>query len=129
MHYVIARFVAQRAGAMFYKIRLSLRNDDGSFMGIGLVYLLRAIESNASIRKAAASMSLSYPKALRIIRRLEEVLGTRVVITTRGGSAGGGATVTPEGKLIVARFEAFNSALHKEAEKIYGEIFPAGTPL
>ncbi|MBU1238623.1 LysR family transcriptional regulator [Myxococcota bacterium] len=112
-----------------FKLKLSLRDPDGSFMGIGLVSLLRAIETEKSIRKAAGTMSLSYPKALRIIRRLEEVLGTRVVETTRGGATGGGALVTDAGRRIMVRFEAMNSALHEEASRLFSQIFPDGTLL
>ncbi len=71
---------------------------DGEFvMGPRYVRLLEGIERHGSIRAACADLGLSYRTCLTRIRRMERVTGASIVITQRGGSARGGAEVTPLG--------------------------------
>ena len=80
-------------------LRVSLANDRGEeFMGAGLVRLLEGVARERSLRSAAGGMGLSYVKALRILRRLEENLGREVVHRTRGGAEHGGAALTAFGR-------------------------------
>ncbi len=89
------------------------------FMGIGLVWLLRLIKEFKSIHRAAAEMELSYVKALKIINRLEENLGRKVVIRKRGGATRGGAEVTPFAERYIEEYDRFLSALNAHAAKAF----------
>lgn len=86
-------------------------------MGIGLVWLLRRIGKFKSIHRAAADMELSYVKALKILNCLEENLGRKVVIRTRGGMARGGAELTPFAERYIEEYDRFLSELNAHAAK------------
>ena len=67
----------------------------------------------------SADMELSYVKALKILNRLEENLGRKVVIRTRGGAARGGAEITPFAERYIEEYDRFLSALNAHAEKSF----------
>jgi molybdate transport system regulatory protein len=91
--------------SMVVDVRVMLRNTDNQpFVGIGIIWLLKGIERHRSISRAASEMELSYPKALRIIKNLEEGLGRQVVIRYKGGNERGGAELTPLGRDFIKRF-------------------------
>ncbi len=93
---------------MRVKVRISLVNDEGkSFMGIGIVTLLKGIERHNSIRQAAGEMGMSYAKAHRILSELEGNLGKRVLDRRIGGPEGGGAQLTEFGREFLERYERF----------------------
>ncbi len=93
---------------MKVKVRISLVNDNGqSFMGIGIVTLLRGVEKYNSIRRAAGEMGMSYAKAHRILCELEDNLGKKVLSRRVGGPEGGGARLTSFGSEFLRRYEDF----------------------
>ncbi|MGM0595480.1 MAG: winged helix-turn-helix domain-containing protein [Myxococcota bacterium] len=108
---------------MQLKVRISFRDEQGSFMGIGLVWLLKGINKHNSINKAAREMSLSYPKAIRILNRLEEATKNKILNRQRGGPQGGGANLTEFGQSFLNQFEQFNQDITKYAEKKFIKDF------
>jgi molybdate transport system regulatory protein len=103
-------------------VRVMLKDEDGNaFMGIGVIWLLRAIEKHHSISQAAREMELSYPKALRMIRNLENGLHEPAVTRHHGGSLRGGAELTPKAKAFLERFEKLQSDLQQLATQRYEE--------
>lgn len=87
------------------KSKLSLRIDlpGGGRIGPGKVRLLELIEETGSISAAGRGMNMSYRRAWMLVDSLNEALGTPVVETRKGGSAGGGARLTDVGR-DVARY-------------------------
>ncbi len=103
---------------MDLRIKISLLDEGGEpFMGIGVVWLLDAVERTGSIRRAAAGMDLSYVKALKMIRRLEAGLGAQVVHPVRGGSGGGGTRLTPFGRKFIRDYDRFQRRIKDLAGK------------
>ena len=90
-------------------------------MGIGLLWLLRGVEKHKSIQRAAKKMDLSYPKALKILNRLDRKLGRPLLIRKRGGQERGGTVLTP----FAARFIAEYERLHNRVEAFAGKEFRA----
>lgn len=102
---------------MKLKVKIKIANElDESFMGAGLLDLLRRIENADSIHRAAVEMGLSYAKALKILNRLEENLGGRVLERTRGGRARGGARLTRFGKVFVREYGLFQERIVRSGE-------------
>lgn len=100
------------------EVRIKLKDDDGNaFVGIGSIWLLENIQSFGSVRAAAAAMELSYPKALKLIKSLEDNLGYEVVKRTKGGSNHGGAELTAEGLLFLENFRKLHNELQQEADR------------
>jgi len=103
---------------MEIQVKISLANDRGeTFMGIGLVWLLRAIHESGSISRASKEMKLSYAKALKIINRLEENLGSKLLIRKHGGCDRGGAELTPFGRKFIEKYDLMQAAIKESAEK------------
>lgn len=87
---------------------LSLRIDltSGGRIGPGKVRLLELIDETGSISAAGRGMSMSYRRAWMLVNSLSEALGTGVVETRKGGSAGGGASLTDAGREVVRHYRA-----------------------
>jgi molybdate transport system regulatory protein len=96
--------------------KLSIRIDfDSGSLGPGKVRLLELVAEAGSIRKAASGMKMSYRKAWLLLKALEETFGAPLVGTSTGGRAGGGATLTPLGTLVAARYRDVERAAGQAA--------------
>src|SRR3989442_13416156 len=74
-------------------------NWDGVFlMGPRYLRFLAAVDQTGTIRAAGQVVGWSYRTCLNRIRQMEGGLGGRVLSTTRGGRAGGGARVAQAGR-------------------------------
>ncbi|MDD5557077.1 MAG: LysR family transcriptional regulator [bacterium] len=106
------------------KVRISIVDGRGEpFMGIGLVRLLRRVERLGSIRRAAGDMGMSYVKALRILRRLEDALGDAVLDRRRGGASRGGASLTPFGRTFIGEYERYRARVARYARREFSSAF------
>ena len=76
-------------------------------------------------------MGMSYCKAWRLIRTLEERIGFALLKREVGGPSGGGSQVTPQGKALMNHYKLFRKEVKKNLEKIYRKHFnsPHPTPL
>jgi molybdate transport system regulatory protein len=78
---------------------------DGVFlMGPRYLRFLEAVERAGTIRAGGRAVGWSYRTCLNRIREMERVLGVRVLATTRGGRAGGGARLTEPARALVRIF-------------------------
>jgi len=75
------------------------------FLGEGRIALLKAIEKEGALSKAAKSMKMSYKKAWNLIDAMNKSSSTPVVITSTGGAGGGGAKLSDYGKQKINQFE------------------------
>ncbi|MDL5362968.1 TOBE domain-containing protein [Halalkalicoccus sp. NIPERK01] len=73
------------------------------------VELLAAIDEHGSIHAAAGALERSYAHAQRRVVELEEALGP-LVERQRGGSGGGGSSLTDEARALLERFERLETA-------------------
>ncbi len=89
------------------KVKLYLENEQGKFMGIGVLWLLQRVQSCCSLRAAAAELGISYSKAFRMVSNLETSLGEPVLERRRGGISRNGASLTPFGKAFIDLYDAF----------------------
>jgi molybdate transport system regulatory protein len=85
-----------------HKVWLTL---DGSFlMGPNYLRFLRAVDETGTIGEAGKVVGWSYRTCLNRIRRMEAILGARVLETARGGAEGGGSRLSPEARRLIAIF-------------------------
>lgn len=73
-------------------------------MGPNYLRFLAAVDQTGTIREGGRAVGWSYRTCLNRLRRMEQVLGRPVLITTRGGRAGGGARLTSEARQLVRIF-------------------------
>ncbi|HEX4635629.1 MAG TPA: LysR family transcriptional regulator [Rhizomicrobium sp.] len=83
---------------------LSIRIDfepSGSALGPGMAQLLERVDALGSIRRAAASMDMSYRKAWLLIQEIQKTFDGAVVTAEAGGLSGGGTKLTELGTNLV----------------------------
>ncbi len=97
--------------------RLTIRIDfgNGTAIGPGKIRLLEHVGETGSIRKAAGQMKMSYRRAWLLLKALDGTFGEALVETATGGRAGGGARLTPAGRLVVRQYRALEKAAAKAA--------------
>jgi molybdate transport system regulatory protein len=95
--------------------RVTLRLDfgQGRAIGHGKVRLLEAVRDQGSISAAGRSMGMSYRRAWLLIDELNRLFEAPVVETKHGGSAGGGAALTPFGHQVVQHYRSIERKAHK----------------
>ena len=70
--------------------------------------ILQRIDSLGSISQAARSAGISYKAAWQAIETLSNLAGEPLVDKAVGGSSGGGAVLTPAGRLVLEASASLN---------------------
>jgi molybdate transport system regulatory protein len=73
--------------------------------------LLRGVEELGSLTASAERLDVPYRTAWQRIEELETRIGTRLVETESGGSAGGGSHLTAEARDLIARFDRLTAGI------------------
>lgn len=91
--------------------RLTIRIDfdEGDSFGPGKAKLLELIGELASLRRAAATMEMSYRQAWLLVQAAGESFGAPLVETAVGGACGGGSRLTALGAEVLARYRAIEA--------------------
>lgn len=104
--------------------KVFLLDDAGDrFFGEGPYRLLLAVETEGSLRGAAASMGMAYTKALRLVRHAEQALGFALTQRTTGGRDGGGSRLTPQGKEFLDKYASYREQCTQACRGIYCQVF------
>lgn len=90
-----------------FKLWFSLKNGEGIF-GEGKWLLLKTIDEEGSLSKAAIKLKISYRKAWGDIKKMEQLLNITILDTLRGGNEGGSSKLTSEGKKILEFYSGFH---------------------
>ena len=81
---------------------------DEKFFGPGAARLFTLIDKYRSITSACQEMDLSYSKAHLIIKKMEKLLGKKMVLVQRGGKGGASAALSISGRELIVRYEAYS---------------------
>ncbi|WP_229008833.1 winged helix-turn-helix domain-containing protein [Methylophilus sp. Leaf408] len=99
------------------KIRIS--HEGNTALGPGKIELLLMIEQHGSISAAAKQMQMSYRRAWELVDVMNRCFDQVVVLSSTGGTHGGGAQVTEFGKSLIG---AYQQILKKSAEASADEL-------
>ncbi|PKO47980.1 MAG: ModE family transcriptional regulator [Betaproteobacteria bacterium HGW-Betaproteobacteria-22] len=88
------------------KIKIQFPMDGDIAMGPGKAQLLAAIHQHGSISAAAKSMHMSYKRAWDLVSVMNAGFKCPLVMTSVGGSHGGGAIVTEFGFKVLQHYQA-----------------------
>lgn len=104
-----------------FKVSLEL---DGKkrISGNNLFNLLDNIMDFGSISSAASRLGFSYRYAWGLIREAENAMGIKLVEKQLGGHAGGGTSLTKEGKELLAQYKPFKEELDSQLNKFSNKI-------
>ncbi len=102
------------------KIRISSGIDTA--MGPGKAELLEAIQEFGSITKAAKKMKMSYRRAWELVNVMNQCFKYPLVITTKGGTRGGGAEVSELGITILQNYRDLETKVSRFANKELNQI-------
>jgi len=95
-------------------------------LGPGKADLLEGIRETGSISAAGRRMKMSYKRAWDLLDALNRYFSQPVIHTSKGGSGGGGASLTPWGEEVLAlyrRIEARSAeAVAAEIEQLRGQL-------
>jgi len=105
---------------VIYKVWL---DNDGKAFGEGPYRLLKLIDKTGSLNRAAGEMEMSYRKAWKILKMVEEKLGFELIERKIGGMDGGGSHITEKGKEIMINYERFREEVKTSIEKIFNKYF------
>jgi len=101
-----------------FKLWLSSKDAEGVF-GDGKWRLLKAIETEGSLKKACELLHISYRKAWGDLKKAEDCLNVALLERHRGGNMGGRTVLTSQGKKWVKAYTRFRSDIEKVVEKAY----------
>ena len=91
--------------------------------GDGKYRLLKTIQKNGSLRKAAIELNRSYRKAWGDLKISEIGLGIKLVEMRRGGKDGGSAILTDKGMDLLDRWESFKSESRLSVDNLFNKHF------
>jgi molybdate transport system regulatory protein len=100
-----ARYGHPAESGVVIRSKVWLEKDGKLLMGWGRATLLERIDQLGSISAAARSMNLAYRNAWLWVEAMNSLAPTPLVEKSTGGSRGGYARLTEEGKRIVAEFK------------------------
>jgi molybdate transport system regulatory protein len=88
---------------------------DGRMLGPGKMELLQFINATGSLSEAAKQMGMSYMRAWTLVREMNRDPRRPFIEMTRGGLAGGNATVTDFGQKVLSLYQRMEAAAAKAA--------------
>lgn len=105
-----------------WHLSLKLFTEEKAF-GPGIARLLELADEYHSLNKAAQSMGMAYSKAWKILNNAENALEVRLLDRHAGGSMGGGAELTEEGRDLLNRYRGFERETKEAAEVLFNKYF------
>ncbi len=105
------------------RLKLWIEQDGKLALSDYRVRLLRLIDETGSLSHAAEAMHLSYRRAWGKLKEIEQNLGVKLVDTTVGGAGGGSSRLTPEGRLLIERYERLQAGAEHELAQQFSRTF------
>lgn len=91
------------------RLRLRLLFGPDVMLGPGKADLLELIRDTGSISAAGRAMNMSYKRAWMLVTAMNNAFRDPLVDSARGGSKGGGATLTATGETVLAAYRALEA--------------------
>jgi molybdate transport system regulatory protein len=104
------------------RLTIRLDFDGGRRLGAGKVALLEAIEATGSISAAGRAHKMSYRRAWLLVDELNKLFAGPVVAAHHGGTKGGGAALTEQGRRIVALYRDAEAKMRAVAQSEIDEL-------
>jgi len=107
------------------RVKAWVRWPDRADIGPGRAALLRAVDASGSIGLAASQVGIAYRTAWNWIQAMNAAATRPLVVGRPGGAHGGGATLTPVGRAVVAALDALSDRVDSLARSATSELTAA----
>ena len=98
-------------------------NKEKPFFDSKIAMLLTLVDETKSVRAAGQRMQLSYSSCWNIIRTLESPLNYSLIDRCQGGAGGSTSVLTPRGRELLERYNAYEKQLKEQANLLYDQYF------
>jgi molybdate transport system regulatory protein len=96
-------------------VRVILSPD--TLLGPGKANLLEAVEATGSIAAAGRRMGMSYKRAWYLVDTINSYFEEPLVVSMKGGKAGGGARLTETGRDVLRCYRCIEADARKVADR------------
>lgn len=93
------------------------------FFGEGRYNILKSIDRYGSISRVSEETGVSYRRIRGAIYLMEETIGLKLVVRSRGGSVGGGAAITETARELMSLFEKQENGIRESVDELYKSTF------
>jgi molybdate transport repressor ModE-like protein len=108
--------------------KIWLETDRGYVFGEGPFNLLTGIRETGTLSGAAKALGMSYRHAWGLVKEVEQNIGKAMLITHKGGKAGGGgAELTKEALNLLTKYERAKTAFTDVHTQLHTEFFNLGS--
>jgi|GEM_PF-347993 len=113
---------AKKNNSWFLNYKFWLEGEEKIF-GDGPCDILVRIDHFGSLKKAAEDMNMSYSQAWKLINKIEDNLGFKLIEKRVGGRAGGGSELTEKGRKLMNDFLSFRREIHDHIIELEDKYF------
>ncbi|MDD5508565.1 MAG: LysR family transcriptional regulator [Bacteroidales bacterium] len=104
--------MSKRYNNLHLQYKIWLESDDGTgVLGDGKWQILKAIKSEGSLMAACEKLGITYRRTWNDLKKIEQMLGFRIIQKTRGGKEGGKTVLSEEGLRLVGAFDHFHEKI------------------
>jgi molybdate transport system regulatory protein len=102
--------------------RLRIVRGEVILLGPGKANLLDAIGRRGSLRDAAFELQMSYMRAWKLVRTMNEGFCTPLVLFHRGGPARGGAELTETGRAALRLYRSMEDETLRATKRAWQQL-------
>ncbi len=88
-------------------------------MGPRYVQLLEGIDRTGTIREGCRATRMSYRTCRNRIKQMERVLGSPLVLTSRGGDIRGRSTLTPAARQLIRIYRRWRGDVERVSRRAF----------
>lgn len=118
------------ASPLNHVTRFRVQIKHGVAIGPGKADVLQGVNETGSMAETGRRLGMSYQRVWSLVAAMNRDFREPLVLTQRGGSAGGGARLTPAGKEVLAVYRAIEQdaqrAVQKKLPQLLQHIRPEG---
>lgn len=104
------------------RVRLRVQSGADIQLGPGRIDVLQGVAETGSIAEAGRRLGMSYQRVWSLVQAMNAAFEAPLVVKQRGGSAGGGAALTPTGQTVLAAYRAAEAAALQAAQPHLGGV-------
>jgi len=108
------------AEQLFIRSKIWIEDEGGKVVfGLGRLKILEAVHRLGSLQAAAKELKMSYRALWGRIKATEERLGFPLLVSTKGGVAGGGTQLMPFALELVEQFRVLHKNVVLQSDKLF----------